>query len=362
MQRGMVGLLAMGLAFAALGCGSASDKPEVPKELNARGSLHLAVIPKGTTHEFWKSIHAGAIKAQRELEAQGVPVRITWKGPIREDDREQQIQVVEGFLSQGVNGIVLAPLDASALVRPVQEAQRAQVRHQAPLVKVAERGREDTEVAVAGRPHRRPVELPVLMRDLGSDRGVHGERDAALPGSRHQALARMGDGRDPAREPAAERLAASQALGVTLGHRLGHPRPGLVGQPERAVGEVLRDILGGLAEAGDLEIVDRGRAVERQMGDPTPLERVGEERGAAGLDDVTAAHDDDGPTSVHGFGPAVDDRAQVRGRQDVGQRADQRLDGRRAVQHLAELGDRHLVAAMGKRERRDGGEIRRWIA
>lgn len=125
MQRGMVGLLAMGLAVAALGCGSASDKPEVPKELIARGGLHLAVIPKGTTHEFWKSIHAGAIKAQRELEAQGVQVRITWKGPIREDDREQQIQVVEGFLSQGVNGIVLAPLDASALVRPVQEAKRA---------------------------------------------------------------------------------------------------------------------------------------------------------------------------------------------------------------------------------------------
>jgi ribose transport system substrate-binding protein len=47
---------------------------------------------------------------------------VIWKGPIREDDREQQIQVVEGFLSQGVSGIVLAPLDARALVRPVEEA------------------------------------------------------------------------------------------------------------------------------------------------------------------------------------------------------------------------------------------------
>ena len=82
------------------------------------------MIPKGTTHEFWKSIHAGAIKAQREFEAQGVSVRITWKGPIREDDREQQIQVVEGFLSQGVNGIVLAPLDASALRAPGRRRRR----------------------------------------------------------------------------------------------------------------------------------------------------------------------------------------------------------------------------------------------
>ncbi len=48
-----------------------------------------------------------------------------WKGPLREDDREQQIQVVEGFQSQGISAIVLAPLDAKALVRPVEEATRA---------------------------------------------------------------------------------------------------------------------------------------------------------------------------------------------------------------------------------------------
>jgi ribose transport system substrate-binding protein len=35
--------------------------------------------------------------------------------------------VVEGFSSQGVNGIVLAPLDNRALVRPVEEAKRAGV-------------------------------------------------------------------------------------------------------------------------------------------------------------------------------------------------------------------------------------------
>ena len=45
-----------------------------------------------------------------------------WKGPLREDDREQQIQVVEGFTAQGVSGIVLAPLDNRALVRPVSDA------------------------------------------------------------------------------------------------------------------------------------------------------------------------------------------------------------------------------------------------
>jgi ribose transport system substrate-binding protein len=89
--------------------------------------LTIAVIPKGTTHEFWKSIHAGSNKAAQELKAQGTDIEVIWKGPLREDDREQQIQVVEGFAAQGVNGIVLAPLDNRALVRPVADAQRAGV-------------------------------------------------------------------------------------------------------------------------------------------------------------------------------------------------------------------------------------------
>ena len=52
-------------------------------------------------------------------------VNLIWKAPLREDDREQQVQVVEGFLSQGISGIVLAPFDRRALVRPVEEAKRA---------------------------------------------------------------------------------------------------------------------------------------------------------------------------------------------------------------------------------------------
>jgi ribose transport system substrate-binding protein len=87
----------------------------------------IAVIPKGTTHQFWKSVYAGAKKSADDYKAQGIDVDLIWKGPLREDDREQQIQVVEGFVSQGVNGIVLAPLDNKALVRPVEEAKKANI-------------------------------------------------------------------------------------------------------------------------------------------------------------------------------------------------------------------------------------------
>jgi ribose transport system substrate-binding protein len=93
----------------------------------AEKTYTIAVIPKGTTHEFWQSIHAGTIKAQRELAEKGVKVEVIWKGPLREDDRDQQIQVVENFMARRVSGIVLAPLDSQALVKPVANAVAAGV-------------------------------------------------------------------------------------------------------------------------------------------------------------------------------------------------------------------------------------------
>ena len=113
-------ILVIVIAIISFGCTNAGAPAEKKK-------LTIAVIPKGTTHEFWKSIHAGSLKAAEELKAQGSEIEVIWKGPLREDDREQQIQVVEGFAAQGVNGIVLAPLDNRALVRPVADAQRAGV-------------------------------------------------------------------------------------------------------------------------------------------------------------------------------------------------------------------------------------------
>lgn len=88
-------------------------------------SYRIGMVPKGSTHEHWKRVHAGAEKAVRELAATGIKVDVLWKAPIREDDREQQVEVVEGFISQGVNGLILAPLDSRALVRPVEEAKAA---------------------------------------------------------------------------------------------------------------------------------------------------------------------------------------------------------------------------------------------
>src|SRR5204862_6790577 len=58
---------------------------------------------------------------------QGCKLNIICKGPLREDDRDQQIQVVENFMTRRVSAIVLAPLDSQALVKPVHNATKAKV-------------------------------------------------------------------------------------------------------------------------------------------------------------------------------------------------------------------------------------------
>lgn len=95
---------------------------------DADDGIQIAVIPKGTTHDFWNAVHAGARQAAEEEEG----VEIFWTGPEREGDRERQIQIVEDFIVRRISGIVIAPSDARALVPVVERAAEAGI----PLVVV----------------------------------------------------------------------------------------------------------------------------------------------------------------------------------------------------------------------------------
>lgn len=89
------------------------------------GGHRIAVIPKGTTHDFWNAVHTGARSAAEA--ADGEDVEIFWNGPDREGDRERQIQIVEDFIVRRVSAIVLAPSDSKALVPVVERAAAADI-------------------------------------------------------------------------------------------------------------------------------------------------------------------------------------------------------------------------------------------
>jgi len=99
-----------------------ADQSTQESESQTKELLKIAVIPKGTTHDFWKAVHEGAKKAATEL-----GVHIFWNGPNREGDRDSQISIVEDFIVRQVDGVVLAPLDANALIPVVERLHRKEI-------------------------------------------------------------------------------------------------------------------------------------------------------------------------------------------------------------------------------------------
>jgi len=129
------GRLSILLAAALASLGAGCDRPDDPAE-----ALTVAVIPKATMHVYWKSVLAGARRAEAELPG----VRVLWQGPAREDDRADQIALVDTFVQKRVAGIVLAPLDDKALVAPVRRARAAGI----PVVLI-DSGLADADAAVS---------------------------------------------------------------------------------------------------------------------------------------------------------------------------------------------------------------------
>lgn len=112
----ILAVLTIGLILST-GCKKNSDNGNAPASgTQTPKQYKIAVIPKGTTHIYWQSVKAGAEAAAKEFNC-----TISWNGPERETDRERQIQIIEDFIVQKVDGVVLAPLDKDALVPAVDE-------------------------------------------------------------------------------------------------------------------------------------------------------------------------------------------------------------------------------------------------
>lgn len=103
-----------------LGCTPSSSTSTATGSGNAdsKKALRFAVIPKGTSHQFWRSVHAGAEAAAKEVG----DVEVLWKGPETEADTAGQIAVVKNFITNGVDGIILAPNHSQSLVDVVAES------------------------------------------------------------------------------------------------------------------------------------------------------------------------------------------------------------------------------------------------
>ncbi len=121
--RSLLSCVLLGLIGCSDGGAPGGSSEARPAATGGAKTLRIAVIPKGTTHDFWKSVHAGAEDAAKELGN----VEIVWQGPANEKDKEAQIKIVDVFVNQGLDGICLAPIDRDSLVPAVRRAKQAGV-------------------------------------------------------------------------------------------------------------------------------------------------------------------------------------------------------------------------------------------
>ena len=172
LPRALNFLLCAGTAAAALllaGCGK-SETATAPAAGSAPAAkeLHLAFIPKGMQNVYWKSVQSGMLQAQKEAQDAGAKVTIDWNGPPNEGDRAAQISLMENYVAQKLDGIILCPMEFDALVAPSQKAHLAGI----PLVIVDSPLDYDKTVAFVGTGNRKAGGMAgdELARELG-DKG-----------------------------------------------------------------------------------------------------------------------------------------------------------------------------------------------
>ena len=109
-MRRTVVALAVSLALLLSACGA--DGPEA--------EYQIAVVPKSVSFDFWTRVRAGAQTAATELDSTAV----IWKGTSDESDVAGQVRILESFINQGVDAIVVAATDSKGLVPTLQEAEK----------------------------------------------------------------------------------------------------------------------------------------------------------------------------------------------------------------------------------------------
>jgi ribose transport system substrate-binding protein len=89
---------------------------------NRQKKRQIAVIPKGTAHVFWQTVHAGANAAGQEFN-----VEILWNGPPAETDYSRQIEIMDSMIARHVSGIALAATDRNALDASIDRASKQKI-------------------------------------------------------------------------------------------------------------------------------------------------------------------------------------------------------------------------------------------
>jgi ribose transport system substrate-binding protein len=86
----------------------------------ANAPVELAVVPKAIGFDFWEQVRIGAECAAKKAEGQ---VDVQWDGVTAETDVSGQVNLLQNFITQGVDGLVYAATDAKVLYQVTKSAK-----------------------------------------------------------------------------------------------------------------------------------------------------------------------------------------------------------------------------------------------
>src|SRR5215204_6946931 len=115
----LVAAVACGAQVRESGGGGGSQGGGGGKGENA--SVQLAVVPKAIGFDFWEQVRLGAQCAAQKASGD---VNVQWDGVTSETDVNGQVNLLQNFITQGVDGLVYAATDAKVLSKVTQSAKQ----------------------------------------------------------------------------------------------------------------------------------------------------------------------------------------------------------------------------------------------
>ena len=112
-------------ALAVTGCGSVHDSGGNSSggatQTKKSGTLRIAVVPKAVGFDYWEQVRKGAKCASDKAK----DVDMQWDGVTAETDVTGQVNLLQNFVTQGVDGLVYAATDAKVLANVTKQAQQS---------------------------------------------------------------------------------------------------------------------------------------------------------------------------------------------------------------------------------------------
>lgn len=107
------------LGIVLTGCNT-SDGENDNGSSDSKSKGVIGVIPKSTLYDYWQYVRVGAEEAAK---AEGY--EIIFQGTAEDTDAEGQVNIVEDFITQGVEAIAISPTHPDSLIPVLERADEA---------------------------------------------------------------------------------------------------------------------------------------------------------------------------------------------------------------------------------------------